>query len=383
MRGFSGANADLDLAKFCILDVFRKYYPKRLEQVAAVDSPWAFKPVWAILRPIIGKYSSVVKFARCRTCWTTLTRGRRRRVSRRARAGEREVGQTSEARAEGDISRGADDAKENSQRRTPSDRVSSKSHRAVSRFVPSSASAARGVRPLSSVIARSRFAAFHARCVAASVRQRSRRFISLFRARGLFSRCVRAFALMNAAFFRARFHWFTPARLVGEVVLRARALVVVLDGGVGFGVGRREARPRAGVRGPPRGRGSPPERRAPRSLGEARAETACGRFSRPRAVIGPAAEAFGGRARRRGLRAHARRHARDIPRDAAHRRAQRGHVHRSVGIDARDDLERPTLLQAERCRRQIHLCDFADVWFLADRRLDQSSPRRRWRQARR
>lgn len=65
MRGFSGANADLDLAKFCILDVFRKYYPKRLEQVAAVDSPWAFKPIWAILKPIIGKYSSVVKF--CKT----------------------------------------------------------------------------------------------------------------------------------------------------------------------------------------------------------------------------------------------------------------------------------------------------------------------------
>ena len=64
MRGFSGANADLDLAKFCILDVFRKYYPKRLEQVAAVDSPWAFKPIWAILKPIIGKYSSVVKYCK-------------------------------------------------------------------------------------------------------------------------------------------------------------------------------------------------------------------------------------------------------------------------------------------------------------------------------
>ena len=50
MRGFSGSNADLDLAKFCILDVFREYYPKRLSQVAAIDSPWAFKPVWAILK---------------------------------------------------------------------------------------------------------------------------------------------------------------------------------------------------------------------------------------------------------------------------------------------------------------------------------------------
>ena len=64
MRDFSGANADLDLAKFCILDVFRKYYPKRLNQVAAIDSPWAFKPIWAILKPIIGKYSSVVKFCK-------------------------------------------------------------------------------------------------------------------------------------------------------------------------------------------------------------------------------------------------------------------------------------------------------------------------------
>ena len=183
---------------------------------------------------------------------------------------------TSEARAEGDISRGADDAKENSLARRR--RASAPSHRAVSTHRPLLGNAARGVRPLSSVIARSRFAAFHARCVAASVRQRSRRFISLSLARAvLFSRCVRAFALMNAAFFaRALPPVHPPARLVGEVVLRARALVVVLDGGVGFGVGRREARPRAGVRGPPRGRGSPPERRAPRSLGR--------RALKPRAV---------------------------------------------------------------------------------------------------
>ena len=248
---------------------------------------------------------------------------------------------------------------------------------APSRASSSSASAARGVRPLSSVIARSRFAAFHA------LRRRERApaleaFHLSSSARGFVLPCPRS--PDERGFPRALPLVHPPARLVGEVVLRARALVVVLDGGVGFGVGRREARPRAGVRGPPRGRGSPPERRAP-TPGRRAKPRAVG--PRPRAVIGPAAEAFGGRARRRGLRAHARRHSRDIPRDAAHRRAQRGHVHRSVGIDARDDLERPTLLQAERCRRQIHLCDFADVWFLADRRLDQSSPRRRWRQARR
>ena len=62
MKGFSGSNADLDLAKFCILDVFREYYPKRLSQVAAIDSPWAFKPVWAILKA--GPCHSFVVFAR-------------------------------------------------------------------------------------------------------------------------------------------------------------------------------------------------------------------------------------------------------------------------------------------------------------------------------
>jgi len=25
-----------------------------------VDAPWAFRPVWALLKPLIGKYSSVV-----------------------------------------------------------------------------------------------------------------------------------------------------------------------------------------------------------------------------------------------------------------------------------------------------------------------------------
>jgi len=64
MKDFGGANADLDLARYCILDVFREYYPKRLSQVAAIDSPWAFKPVWALLKPIIGKYSSVVQFCK-------------------------------------------------------------------------------------------------------------------------------------------------------------------------------------------------------------------------------------------------------------------------------------------------------------------------------
>ena len=169
-----------------------------------------------------------------------------------------------------------------------------------------------------------------------------------------------------------------PARLVGEVVLRAQALVVVLDGGVGFGVGRRRQTPRWSARSSARTR-QPTRATRPIAPG-ARAETACGRLAAPRD------DRSGGGGVRRTRTSPRSPRARTKTRATSSRRRivePSADSHRSVGIDARDDLERPTLLQAERCRRQIHLCDFADVWFLADRRLDQSSPRRRWRQARR
>ena len=171
-----------------------------------------------------------------------------------------------------------------------------------------------------------------------------------------------------------------PRRLVSEVVLRARALVIVLDGGVGVGVGHREAGCRAGVRGPTRRRGSPPEGRAPRSLGDA-----AGRFWRTRAVIGPAVEASGGRASRRGLRARARGHAREVHRDAAHRRDERGHVRRSVGVDARDEVgdARVSSRSGESSRAHLRSRGFRSAFLTGDERLSQSAPRRRWRQARR
>ena len=62
LRGYSGKNADLELAKFCVVDLYREYYPKRLGHVAIVDAPFIFRPVWAIISPLIGKYKNIVKF---------------------------------------------------------------------------------------------------------------------------------------------------------------------------------------------------------------------------------------------------------------------------------------------------------------------------------
>ena len=260
----------------------------------------------------------------------------------------------------------------NSQRRrTPSDGVSSVSSRRLA------------LRPLlgvrrercSSALQRHRLLPF--RRVPRALRRRERApaleafHLSLFRARG-FVLPVRPRVRLDERGFlpRALPPVHPPARLVGEVVLRARAFVVVLDGGVSIDVGRREARGCAGVRGSPRGRGSPPRRRARRSLGLTRAETAGRGFSRSHAGIGPAAEAFSGRACRRGLRTHAWGHARDGPRDAPHRRAERGHVHRSVRVDARDEVNgRDTTSEPHAdlaCGDYVNRCsrsDFADVSF--------------------
>ena len=114
---------------------------------------------------------------------------------------------TSEARADGDVSRGADDAKENSllkknairSRLIAPSRASSPPRRPPREvFVRSPASSPAPVSPRSTRAASPRaWPALEA-------------FISLFARAVLFSRCVRAFALMNAAFFRARFHRFTP-----------------------------------------------------------------------------------------------------------------------------------------------------------------------------
>ena len=61
LRGFGPKNADLSFARF-LVDACFLYYPRRLGAVLFVDSPWAFKPVWAVVKPLLGKYGALVRF---------------------------------------------------------------------------------------------------------------------------------------------------------------------------------------------------------------------------------------------------------------------------------------------------------------------------------
>ena len=56
-------NADIEFTKFFIQCIF-DYYPKRISQVLLIEAPFVFKPVWAIIKPLMGKYSSLVKFVK-------------------------------------------------------------------------------------------------------------------------------------------------------------------------------------------------------------------------------------------------------------------------------------------------------------------------------
>ena len=60
LRGFTMKNADIDFVKFFIKCIF-DYFPKRVSQVLIVDAPWVFKPVWAVIKPLMGKYASLVR----------------------------------------------------------------------------------------------------------------------------------------------------------------------------------------------------------------------------------------------------------------------------------------------------------------------------------
>eukprot|EP00240_Pyramimonas_obovata_P015917 CAMPEP_0118934338 /NCGR_PEP_ID=MMETSP1169-20130426/13769_1 /TAXON_ID=36882 /ORGANISM="Pyramimonas obovata, Strain CCMP722" /LENGTH=292 /DNA_ID=CAMNT_0006877233 /DNA_START=52 /DNA_END=930 /DNA_ORIENTATION=- len=62
LRGFGPKNADIPFLKFFI-DVMFKYYPKRIANVLLVEPPFVFQPVWQILKPLLGKYSSLVRFS--------------------------------------------------------------------------------------------------------------------------------------------------------------------------------------------------------------------------------------------------------------------------------------------------------------------------------
>ena len=42
--------------------MFFNFYPKRISQVLLVDAPWVFRPIWAAVRPALGKYAKIVTF---------------------------------------------------------------------------------------------------------------------------------------------------------------------------------------------------------------------------------------------------------------------------------------------------------------------------------
>ncbi|GAQ86283.1 Sec14p-like phosphatidylinositol transfer family protein [Klebsormidium nitens] len=61
LRGFQQKNTDWPFIKF-LVDIFFKYYPKRLGHVLFVDAPFIFRPGWEIVKPWIGKYKELVRF---------------------------------------------------------------------------------------------------------------------------------------------------------------------------------------------------------------------------------------------------------------------------------------------------------------------------------
>lgn len=63
LRGFGTKNADIAFLKFFI-DVMFKYYPKRIANVLLVEPPFVFKPVWVVIKPLLGRYSSLVRFSK-------------------------------------------------------------------------------------------------------------------------------------------------------------------------------------------------------------------------------------------------------------------------------------------------------------------------------
>ena len=61
LKGFTTKNADVAFVKFMI-DAFFTYYPKRVSQVLFVDAPWVFQPLYSIVKPLLKKYSALVRF---------------------------------------------------------------------------------------------------------------------------------------------------------------------------------------------------------------------------------------------------------------------------------------------------------------------------------
>ena len=67
MRGFSAAggksNADFAFVKFMVKLLF-DYFPRRVGRVLLVGAPMGFGPVWAIVKPWLGSYGELVRFAK-------------------------------------------------------------------------------------------------------------------------------------------------------------------------------------------------------------------------------------------------------------------------------------------------------------------------------
>jgi len=63
LRGFGAKNADIPFLKFFI-DVMFKYYPKRIANVLLIEPPFVFNPVWQIIKPLLGRYASLVRFSK-------------------------------------------------------------------------------------------------------------------------------------------------------------------------------------------------------------------------------------------------------------------------------------------------------------------------------
>lgn len=63
MRGFGMRNSDVRLAQL-LIDVFFTYYPRRLSELLVVDAPLIFQPMWRVVKPLLRKYSSLVKFVK-------------------------------------------------------------------------------------------------------------------------------------------------------------------------------------------------------------------------------------------------------------------------------------------------------------------------------
>ena len=76
LRGFGPRNADLSFARF-LVDACFLYYPRRLGAVLFVDAPWAFKPVWAVVKPLLRKYGALVRFVSAEEVKQRLFRGGR------------------------------------------------------------------------------------------------------------------------------------------------------------------------------------------------------------------------------------------------------------------------------------------------------------------